>query len=44
MSTPSNIRHALSVTREADFAAWYQEVISEAEMAEMQAKLDKLGK
>lgn len=28
------IRHALSVTREADFAAWYQEVISEAEMAE----------
>ena len=34
MSTSSNIRHALSVTREADFAAWYQEVISEAEMAE----------
>jgi prolyl-tRNA synthetase len=30
----SAIRHALSVTREADFAAWYQEVISEAEMAE----------
>ncbi|NOU02299.1 MAG: proline--tRNA ligase [Novosphingobium sp.] len=28
------IRHALTVTREADFAAWYQEVISEAEMAE----------
>ena len=28
------IRHALSVTREADFAAWYQEVVSEAEMAE----------
>ena len=28
------IRHALSVTREADFAAWYQEVIAEAEMAE----------
>ncbi len=34
MSTPSNIRHALSVTRDADFAAWYQEVIAEAEMAE----------
>ncbi len=30
----SAIRHALSVTREGDFAAWYQEVISEAEMAE----------
>jgi prolyl-tRNA synthetase len=30
----SAIRHALTVTREADFAAWYQEVISEAEMAE----------
>jgi prolyl-tRNA synthetase len=30
----SAIRHALSVTREADFAAWYQEVISEADMAE----------
>jgi prolyl-tRNA synthetase len=28
------IRHALSVTREADFAQWYQEVIAEAEMAE----------
>ena len=28
------IKHALSVTREADFAAWYQEVISEADMAE----------
>jgi prolyl-tRNA synthetase len=28
------IRHALSVTREDDFAQWYQEVISEAEMAE----------
>ena len=28
------IRHALSVTRDADFAGWYQEVISEAEMAE----------
>ncbi|MBS0476646.1 MAG: proline--tRNA ligase [Proteobacteria bacterium] len=34
MANPSNIRHALSITREADFAAWYQEVISEAEMAE----------
>ncbi|MBS0482856.1 MAG: proline--tRNA ligase [Proteobacteria bacterium] len=30
----TQIRHALSVTRDADFAAWYQEVISEAEMAE----------
>jgi prolyl-tRNA synthetase len=30
----SAIRHALTVTRQADFAAWYQEVISEAEMAE----------
>ncbi len=30
----TNIRHALSVTRDADFAAWYQDVISEAEMAE----------
>ncbi len=30
----SNIRHALSVKREDDFAAWYQAVISEAEMAE----------
>ena len=29
-----NIRHALSVKREDDFAAWYQEVISAAEMAE----------
>ena len=28
------IKHALSVTRDADFAAWYQEVIAEAEMAE----------
>jgi prolyl-tRNA synthetase len=34
MSYPSNIRHALSVTRQGDFAAWYQEVIAEAEMAE----------
>ncbi len=30
----SQIRHALSVTRDADFAAWYQDVITEAEMAE----------
>ena len=30
----TQIRHALSVTRSADFAAWYQEVIAEAEMAE----------
>jgi prolyl-tRNA synthetase len=28
------IKHALSVTREEDFAAWYQAVISEADMAE----------
>lgn len=28
------MKHALSVTREQDFAAWYQEVIAEAEMAE----------
>ncbi len=28
------IRHALTVTRDADFAQWYQEVIAEAEMAE----------
>lgn len=30
----SAIRHALSVTREGDFAQWYQEVVSEADMAE----------
>jgi prolyl-tRNA synthetase len=29
-----NFKHALSVTRAEDFAQWYQEVISEAEMAE----------
>ena len=34
MSQKPAIRHALSVTRQADFAAWYQDVISEAEMAE----------
>jgi prolyl-tRNA synthetase len=34
MNQPSKIKHALSTTREGDFAAWYQEVISEAEMAE----------
>ncbi len=28
------MKHALSVTRAADFAAWYQAVISEADMAE----------
>jgi prolyl-tRNA synthetase len=28
------VKHALSVTREQDFAAWYQAVISEADMAE----------
>ena len=30
----SNIRHALTTRRADDFAAWYQEVISAAEMAE----------
>ncbi|MEL7446371.1 MAG: proline--tRNA ligase [Pseudomonadota bacterium] len=30
----SNIRHALNVKREDDFAKWYQEVISAADMAE----------
>lgn len=30
----SQIRHALTVTRAADFALWYQEVIAQAEMAE----------
>ncbi len=34
MSQNPAIRHALSTTREGDFAQWYQEVISEAEMAE----------
>ncbi|WP_126172814.1 aminoacyl--tRNA ligase-related protein [Altericroceibacterium xinjiangense] len=33
MSKPA-IRHALSTRREDDFAAWYQEVISAADMAE----------
>ena len=33
MSNP-NIRHALDITREADFAAWYQAVIAQADMAE----------
>ncbi|SEM50165.1 prolyl-tRNA synthetase [Sphingomonas gellani] len=28
------IKHALPVTREADFAAWYQSVITEADLAE----------
>ncbi len=28
------MKHALSVTREADFAAWYQSVIAEADLAE----------
>ena len=30
----SNIRHALNTKREDDFAAWYQEIISAADMAE----------
>ena len=34
MNQTPQIRHALSTKREDDFAAWYQEVISEAEMAE----------
>ena len=29
-----NIRHALSVKREDDFAAWYQAAIAEGQMAE----------
>jgi len=33
MSTPT-IKHALPVTRAQDFAAWYQAVISEADLAE----------
>jgi prolyl-tRNA synthetase len=32
--TVSQIRHALTVKREDDFAKWYQEVISAADMAE----------
>ncbi len=28
------IKHALSITREQDFAAWYQEIVKEADMAE----------
>jgi len=34
MSNRPTIRHALTTTREGDFAQWYQEVIAEAEMAE----------
>jgi len=34
MNQPAKIKHALTVTREGDFAQWYQEVISEADMAE----------
>ncbi|AKH41589.1 prolyl-tRNA synthetase [Altererythrobacter atlanticus] len=30
----SNIRHALTIKREDDFAQWYQEVVSAADMAE----------
>ena len=30
----SQFRHALTVKRDDDFAAWYQEVISAADMAE----------
>jgi prolyl-tRNA synthetase len=30
----STIRHALNVKRADDFAAWYQEVVSAADMAE----------
>jgi prolyl-tRNA synthetase len=28
------VKHALNVTREKDFAAWYQDVVSEADLAE----------
>src|SRR3546814_12229731 len=31
--TGQMIKHALSVTRQADFAAWYQAVIAEAKLA-----------
>jgi hypothetical protein len=31
--TPKPIKHALNVTRAADFAAWYQAVITEGEIA-----------
>ena len=31
---PAMIKHALPVTRETDFAAWYQSVIAEADLAE----------
>ncbi|EIZ80044.1 prolyl-tRNA synthetase [Novosphingobium sp. Rr 2-17] len=34
MNQPATIRHALSTKRQDDFAQWYQEVVSEAEMAE----------
>jgi len=34
MSNQPTIRHALTTTRDGDFAQWYQEVIAEAEMAE----------
>jgi len=34
MNQPAKIKHALTTTREGDFAQWYQEVIAEAEMAE----------
>ncbi|MFP5434576.1 MAG: proline--tRNA ligase, partial [Alphaproteobacteria bacterium] len=31
---PDPVKHALSVTREQDFSAWYQAVITEADLAE----------
>ena len=34
MNTPKPIKHALPITRAQDFAAWYQAVITEADMAE----------
>jgi prolyl-tRNA synthetase len=34
MNQPAKIKHALTTTREGDFAQWYQEVIAEAGMAE----------
>jgi len=43
--TPHNpkIRHALSVTRDADFAQWFQQVVSEAEMALADSKIEALA-
>ena len=40
----SNIRHALNIKREDDFAAWYQEVISAADMAEQDAGREQVAR